>query len=583
LPTAPKLVQSATLSTGWRPFGKRRRSTAHFNPSIVRIRSALMITINQVTHNFGKKVLYNQINCVIGAHDRIALVGSNGSGKTTLLRMLMGEVEPDKGSFDKPDYVSIGYLPQDGIHVSGKTLYAEAESAFGDVLELQQKIEKADAELLEMDTEAPEYYELIDTIGEWEQQLENYEPQKMKSRIERILIGMGFQSSDFDRDTGEFSGGWQMRIALAKLLLQNPSLIILDEPTNHLDIISQHWVEQYLKHYQGAIILISHDRAFLDEVTNRTLELKLGALNSFKGNYTFYTKETSARLEQLRKAYKNQQKEISEIKDWINKFRSNVKKASMVQSRIKQLEKMELIQIPRDEKKIYFRFPEPPPASSKVININNLHKAYGDNTIFAGLNLRIDKGDRIAVVGVNGAGKSTLARIMAGTEPYQDGEIEKGLNTVISYFAQSQADELNPANTVLEEVEAAAVGNQDANPRAALGALLFSGDEALKKTAVLSGGEKNRVALAKMLMKPGNCLILDEPTNHLDIKSKEVLQDAINAFDGTVILVSHDRAFLDGVVNKVLEVSPGKTRMLTCNVSEYVQRIEKEMAESVNS
>ncbi|MEO0510078.1 MAG: ABC-F family ATP-binding cassette domain-containing protein [Verrucomicrobiota bacterium] len=542
-----------------------------------------MITINQVTHNFGKKVLYNAINTVIGAHDRIALVGSNGSGKTTLLRMIMGEIEPDRGSFDQPDYVTVGYLPQDGISVSGRTLYAEAESAFGDVLDLQQKIEKADAELLEMDTEAEEYYELIDLIGEWEQQLEQFEPQKMKSRIERILTGMGFSIADMQRDTGEFSGGWQMRIALAKLLLKNPSLIILDEPTNHLDIVSQHWLEQYLKHYQGAIIVISHDRAFLDEVTNRTIELKLGNLNSFKGNYSFYVTETEKQLEVLRKAYKNQQKEISETKDFINKFRSNVKKASMVQSRIKQLEKMELVTIPREEKKIYFRFPEPPPSSAKVITIKELHKAYGDNVIFNGLDLRIDNGDRIAVVGVNGAGKSTLARIMAGTEPYQEGEIEKGLNTVISYFAQSQAEELNPANTVLQEVETAAIGNSETNPRAALGALLFSGDEALKKTDVLSGGEKNRVALAKMLMKPGNCLILDEPTNHLDIKSKEVLQDAINAFDGTVILVSHDRAFLDGVVNKVLEVAPGSTRMLTCNVSEYVERLEREMAEKTGA
>lgn len=320
-----------------------------------------MITINQVTHNFGKKTLYNGINCVIGARDRIALVGSNGSGKTTLLRMLMGEVDPDAGTFDKPGYVTIGYLPQDGISVSGRTLYAEAESAFGDILDLQQKIEKADADLLEMDTEADEYYELIDAIGEWEQQLEEFEPQKMKSRIERILTGMGFSLDDMQRDTGEFSGGWQMRIALAKLLLQNPSLIILDEPTNHLDIVSQHWVEQYLKHYQGALIVISHDRAFLDEVTNRTLELKLGNLNSYKGNYSFYTKESDKQLEVLRKAYANQQKEIREVKDFINKFRSNVKKASLVQSRIKQLEKMDLITIPRDEKKIYFRFPEPPP------------------------------------------------------------------------------------------------------------------------------------------------------------------------------------------------------------------------------
>lgn len=541
-----------------------------------------MITINQVTHNFGKKVLFNKINCVINAHDRIALVGSNGSGKTTLLRMLMGELDSDGGSVDKAGYVSVGYLPQDGISVSGKTLFAEAESAFSDILELQKNLEKAEEEMLEMDTSADEYYDLIDLMGEWEQQLEDHEPAKMKSRIERILLGMGFKESDFERDTGEFSGGWQMRIALAKLLLQNPSLIILDEPTNHLDIVSQHWVEQYLKHYQGALIVISHDRAFLDEVTNRTLELKLGNLTTFKGNYSYYVSERDKRLETLRKAYANQQKEIKEVKDWINRFRSNVKKASMVQSRIKALEKMELISIPRDEKKMFFRFPKSPPASAKVITISDLHKAYGDNVIFDGLDLRIDKGDRIAVVGVNGAGKSTLARIIAGTEPFQSGEVEKGINTVLGYFAQSQADELDPNNSVLEEVEKAAIGNDDANPRGALGALLFSGDEALKKTSVLSGGEKNRVALAKMLMHPANCMVLDEPTNHLDIKSKEVLQEAINLYEGTVILVSHDRAFLDGVVNKVLEVSPGSTRMLTCNVSEYIQRLEQEKAEMLD-
>ncbi len=552
--------------------------------SIVSLRAypSNMITINQVTHNFGKKVLFNKINCVINAHDRIALVGSNGSGKTTLLRMLMGELDSDGGSVDKAGYVSVGYLPQDGISVSGKTLFAEAESAFSDILELQKNLEKAEEEMLEMDTSADEYYDLIDLMGEWEQQLEDHEPAKMKSRIERILLGMGFKESDFERDTGEFSGGWQMRIALAKLLLQNPSLIILDEPTNHLDIVSQHWVEQYLKHYQGALIVISHDRAFLDEVTNRTLELKLGNLTTFKGNYSYYVSERDKRLETLRKAYANQQKEIKEVKDWINRFRSNVKKASMVQSRIKALEKMELISIPRDEKKMFFRFPKSPPASAKVITISDLHKAYGDNVIFDGLDLRIDKGDRIAVVGVNGAGKSTLARIIAGTEPFQSGEVEKGINTVLGYFAQSQADELDPNNSVLEEVEKAAIGNDDANPRGALGALLFSGDEALKKTSVLSGGEKNRVALAKMLMHPANCMVLDEPTNHLDIKSKEVLQEAINLYEGTVILVSHDRAFLDGVVNKVLEVSPGSTRMLTCNVSEYIQRLEQEKAEMLD-
>ncbi|MAI44149.1 MAG: ABC transporter ATP-binding protein [Puniceicoccaceae bacterium] len=536
-----------------------------------------MITLNKIEHHYGDKVLYNGIDATIGPRDRIGLVGSNGSGKTTLLKILMEEMEVNRGHIEKAEYVNIGYLPQDGIQTSGKTLFKEAETAFGDILELQDKIAKADEAMLEMDTSSEEYYDLIDVLGEWEQKLEESQPDRIKSKIERILTGIGFELSDLERDTGEFSGGWQMRIALAKLLLKNPSLIILDEPTNHLDIRSQNWVENYLKNYQGALIVISHDRAFLDTVTNKTFELKLGALNIYKGNYSFFLEQSKKQLDILRKAHANQQKEIREIKDFINKFRSNVKKASLVQSRIKQLDKLDIITIPRDEKKIFFRFPKPPPASSKVITINNLHKAYGDNIIFDGLDLRIDNGDRIAVVGVNGAGKSTLARIMADQEPYQSGSIEKGINTVISYFAQSQAEELNPNNTVLEEVEASVKGNEDANPRAALGAMLFSGDAALKKNTVLSGGERNRVALCKMLMQPANCLILDEPTNHLDLKSKEVLQDAINEFEGTVILVSHDRSFLDGVVNKVLEVSKGSMRMLTCNVSEYIQRIESEM------
>ena len=536
-----------------------------------------MITLNKIEHHYGDKVLYNGIDATIGPRDRIGLVGSNGSGKTTLLKILMGEMEVNRGHIEKAEYVNIGYLPQDGIQTSGKTLFKEAETAFGDILELQDKIAKADEAMLEMDTSSEEYYDLIDALGEWEQKLEESQPDRIKSKIERILSGIGFELSDLERDTGEFSGGWQMRIALAKLLLKNPSLIILDEPTNHLDIRSQNWVENYLKNYQGALIVISHDRAFLDTVTNKTFELKLGSLNIYKGNYSFFLEQIKKQLDILRKAHANQQKEIREIKDFINKFRSNVKKASLVQSRIKQLDKLDIITIPRDEKKIFFRFPKPPPASSKVITINNLHKAYGDNIIFDGLDLRIDNGDRIAVVGVNGAGKSTLARIMADQEPYQSGSIEKGINTVISYFAQSQAEELNPNNTVLEEVEASVKGNEDANPRAALGAMLFSGDAALKKNTVLSGGERNRVALCKMLMQPANCLILDEPTNHLDLKSKEVLQDAINEFEGTVILVSHDRSFLDGVVNKVLEVSKGSMRMLTCNVSEYIQRIESEM------
>jgi len=539
-----------------------------------------MIQIQEVSLAYGPQSLFEEISEVIGSLDRIALVGSNGSGKTTLLRMLMGQVEPDSGSIEKPDYATIGYLPQDGISVKGCTLAEEAEKAFADALALRERLDDAEVRLGEMEPDVEEFYDLIDLMGAWEEQLAAYEPEKMKSRIEKVLMGMGFALTDMNRDVAEFSGGWQMRIALSKLLLQAPSLLILDEPTNHMDIVSQHWLEQYLKRYQGALIVISHDRAFLETVTERTLELKLGKLNSYKGNFGFYLKESAARKERQQKASNNQKKVIQKEKEFINRFRSNVKKAAMVQSRIKALDKMEIVKSEAEEKKMYFRFPPSPPASHKVIEVENLKKAYGDNQVFNGLDLRIDKGDRIAIVGVNGAGKSTLVRILAGVEPFQEGERDVGVNTVVGYFAQHQAEELNPANDVLTEVEEVAEGNPESNPRAALGALLFSGKEALKKTSVLSGGERNRVALAKLLMKPCNCLIMDEPTNHLDIRSKEVLQEALNLFEGTAIIVSHDRSFLDGVVTKVLEVSPQKTRMLTCNVSEYIERLDREMAEA---
>ncbi|MGJ3241492.1 MAG: ABC-F family ATP-binding cassette domain-containing protein [Opitutales bacterium] len=535
-----------------------------------------MIELDDINLRFGERPIFKNVKHTIGARDRCALVGVNGSGKTTFLRLLTGSQEPDSGEIRMPKGAVVGYLPQDGIEVAGKTLVEEVKTAFADTLSLQEKIQEAEERMYDLDPASEEYFELIDTIGGWEQQLEELEPEKMKSRIERILQGLGFRREDFDQDTATFSGGWQMRIALAKLLLQNPDLLLLDEPTNHLDILSQHWLEGYLKGYPGALVVISHDRAFLDTVTNKTLELKFGNLNPFHGNYSYYEKEKAAELERQRRSYENQKKEIARQKEFINKFRGNVKKAGAVQSRIKQLDKTELKKPERDEKKIFFRFPPPPPASAKVIELHNLHKAYGDNVIFNGLDLRIQKGERIAVVGVNGAGKSTLARILAGIEPFQQGERELGINTVIGYFAQSQAETLDPRKTVMQEVEASVDGNEDANPRAALGALLFRKDEVHKECGVLSGGERNRVALAKMLMKPANCIILDEPTNHLDIKSKEVLQDAIRAFDGTVILVSHDRDFLDPVVTKVLEVRPDGTRLLTCNVSEYIQRIEEE-------
>jgi len=537
-----------------------------------------MIFIKEVNLAYGHKKIFEEISETIGPRDRIALVGSNGSGKTTLLRLLMGEESPDSGMIEKPDYATVGYLPQDGISATGHTLREEAGSAFADVRSLQEKLHEAEAKLGETEPDTEEFYDLIDLMGSWEEQLAAFEPEKMNARIEKIMMGMGFSLSDMDRQLDEFSGGWQMRIALGKLLLQSPSLLILDEPTNHLDVISQHWLENYLRGYQGAILVISHDRAFLETVTERTLELKMGTLNSYKGNYSFYLKESAARKERQRKASVNQKKEIQKEKEFINRFRSNIKKAAMVQSRIKALDKMEIIKPEAEEKKIYFRFPDSPPASQKVVDVEGLCKSYDDLEVFNGLDLRIEKGDRIAVVGVNGAGKSTLVRVLAGVEPFQAGSRDMGVNTVIGYFAQHQAEELNPQNDVLTEVEEVLHGNPDANPRAALGALLFSGNDVFKKTSVLSGGERNRVALAKLLMTPCNFLIMDEPTNHLDIRSKEVLQEALNLFEGTAIIVSHDRSFLDGVVSKVLEVSPNKTPMLTCNVSEYMERLDTEEA-----
>ena len=532
-----------------------------------------MITLRDVSLSYGEKAIFQAINVTIGPRDRIGLVGVNGSGKSTLVKILLGEVTVDEGEIEKPGFVTLGYLPQDGIECRGRTLFEEAEQAFADVLSLQAKIDEATERMYQLDPDEEEYYDIIDAIGEWEHQLEDHEPEKMKSRIERVFLGLGFSMEDLERDTGEFSGGWQMRIALGKLLLQTPSLLLLDEPTNHLDIVSQHWLEGYLREYHGSLMIISHDRAFLNAVTNRTFELKFGNLNTFSGNYSFYEKSKAELIATQRRKAENQKKEITRQKELINRFRGNQKKAGMVQSRIKQLDKMDIVEVERDEKKIFFRFPPPPPASQKVVELKEVHKSYGDIRVFRGLDLRIDKGDRIAVVGVNGAGKSTLARILAGVEPIDSGKREPGVQTVFGYFAQQQAEELDPAKTVLEEVESSCPGDGEANPRAALGALLFTKGDQAKPVSVLSGGERNRVALAKMLMRPCNCVILDEPTNHLDIRSKEVLQDAIRDFNGTVILVSHDRDFLDPVVNKVLEVRPDGSRMLSCNVSEYVERV----------
>lgn len=536
-----------------------------------------MIEIDSLTLNFSTKVLFDGISVNIGARDRIGLVGSNGAGKSTFLKILMGLTDFESGTINCANYVTIGYLPQDGIVAVGKSLFKEVESAFDNILTIQKQLEDANLRLDDLMPDNEEYYDLLEIIGALEHRLEDLEASRLKSKIEKVLMGLGFSLSDMDRECGEFSGGWQMRIALAKLLLREPSLLLLDEPTNHLDLTSLRWVENYLKKYEGALMIISHDRAFLDELCTRTFALSLGKLEVYSGNFSYFERESALRKEQILKAYKNQQKSLEKTQQFIDRFRSKASKASQVQSRIKAMAKIDRIEIDQEESSINFRFPKAPPGAQKVLELKNISKAYDDFLVFKNVNFKIEKGDRIAVVGVNGAGKTTFAKVLAGVEPMTSGERLVGQKVQISYFAQHQGDTLNPEFTVLEILENAATAEKFMPLRAILGAFLFRGDDAFKKTKVLSGGEKCRLALACLLVQQANCLVMDEPTNHLDMRSKKKLQDALLAYEGTLFIVSHDRAFLDPLVNKVLEISRNGTRVFLGNVSEYLERIENEI------
>lgn len=533
-----------------------------------------MIALQNIKLQYGERYLYKDVSATIGAKDRIGLVGSNGSGKSTLLKVLCNLEEIDGGKVDKANYVTFGYLPQDGIEMHGRTLFKETEMAFADVLGLKAKVEEAEVRLDEMDTSSDEFYETLELIGTWEHRLEDLDAGKLPSRIESVLLGLGFSSSDMDRKTDEFSGGWQMRIALAKLLLANPSLLLLDEPTNHLDVTSQKWLEDFLLGYEGSLLMISHDRGFLDEICNRTFELSLGSLHTYSGNYTVFETQSAERKELQMKAYKSQQKEIQQAEQFINRFRAKASKAKQAQSRIKALDKIERIQIDKEEDGVSFSFAAPPRSGQTVISLVNLSKSYGDLAVITDANLRIERGDRVAVVGVNGAGKTTIAKVIAGVEPFQSGEREIGHSTHISYFAQHQADELDKNLTVLATMEEAAEGKNTTNIRSILGTFLFRGDDVFKSVSVLSGGERNRLALAKMLARSANFLILDEPTNHLDMRSQDALQRALNEYTGAYLIVSHNRAFIDPLVTKVLEVRKDGLSLFPGNVTDYLQHLE---------
>ncbi len=536
-----------------------------------------MLSAKDITIQFGERYLFNEVSFTVGAHDRIGLVGSNGAGKTTLLKILAGISHADSGNINKARYVTVGYLPQEGIASSGRTLYKEVESAFEDVILVREELEEAQRRMEELDPSTPDFMDTLEVFGELQLKLQELDAFRMKSKIEQVLSGLGFSQDDFERQTEEFSGGWQMRIEMAKLLLKEPSVLLLDEPTNHLDIESLQWLDEKLQGYNGAVVLVSHDRAFLDSITKKTWSLALGKLDEYSGNFTFYEKERAARREQQLNAFRNQQQQIKQTEQFIERFRYKATKARQVQSRIRQLEKIEQIEIEDEEEEIHFHFPQARQSGSIVVEFKDIRKSYGTKHVFSGLNYTIERGDRIAVVGVNGAGKSTFVRMLAGVEPYDSGEISTGYNVAPSYFAQHQAEELDLSSDVLGIVDSVATGDIRTKLRTILGAFLFRGDDVFKRVAVLSGGEKSRLALAKMLLQPANLLIMDEPTNHLDMRSKKVLQEALQEYEGTFVIVSHDRAFLDPIVNKVAEFSHGGVRTFTGNVSDYLFRKKQEL------
>ena len=538
-----------------------------------------MLAVEKISVQFLGRVLYKDLSFTVGSKDRICFAGPNGAGKSTLMKIIAGSMTPDSGNVNRAKYIEVGYLPQDGIKHSGSTLFDEAESAFENALELKERLEEASDQLGSLDTSSSEYSDTLEIFGSLQLDLENYDIGKMKPTIEKVLSGLGFKASDFNRKTEEFSGGWQMRIALAKLLLQKPSILLLDEPTNHLDMDSQLWLESYIQNYQGAVILISHDRAFLDSIVRKTLAFESGKVNEFSGNYSYYIEQSAILREQIQRAYNNQQKDIAKAEQFINRFRSKARRASQAQSRLKQLERIERIELPQEsEKAIKLRFPQPERSGQIVIELTNITRSYGENIVFRNLDFRIDRGEKIAIIGANGAGKSTFSRILSGTDKVNSGERKTGHKVSISHFAQDHAEKLNPSMTVLETIEEVVGRDNAGNLRSLLGCFLFRGDDVFKKVSVLSGGERSRLSLAKILLKPANFLILDEPTNHLDMQSQNVLQEALLAYQGTIVIVSHNRDFLDPITDKVIEFYSNDTppKSYPGNLSDYIEKKKRE-------
>jgi ATP-binding cassette subfamily F protein 3 len=518
-----------------------------------------MISVEKLSVIFGGFTLFNDISFVVNPKDRIALVGRNGAGKSTMLKIFAGLQAPSKGTISFPKEITIGYLPQHMVHTDGVTVMEEAEKAFSYLFSLQDKITRMTGELAERsDYESESYSQLIDKLAHANEQLDILGINNFQGEIEKTLLGLGFNRSDFQRQTNEFSGGWRMRIELAKLLLQRPDILLLDEPTNHLDIESIQWLENFLGNHANAVILVSHDRAFIDAVTNRTIEISLGRIYDYRVAYSKYVELRKERREQQLRAYENQQKQIQDTEEFIERFRYKATKAVQVQSRIKQLEKIERIEVDEeDNSALRLRFPPAPHSGSITLDVEHLTKKYGEKVILDDIGLIINRGEKVAFVGKNGEGKSTLVKCIMDQVDYS-GKLKLGHQVKVGYFAQNQASLLDENLTVFETIDYVATGDIRTKIRDILGAFMFGGEASDKKVKVLSGGERTRLAMIKLLLEPVNFLVLDEPTNHLDLRSKDVLKDAIKAFGGTVVVVSHDREFLNGLVEKTYEFSNRK-------------------------
>jgi ATP-binding cassette subfamily F protein 3 len=531
-----------------------------------------MIQLSGAGKRFGHKLLFEDLDWTIGPRERVGIVGANGTGKSTLLKILAGMESLDYGALSCAKGLTFGYLPQDGLELSGRSVFEECMLVFAGLREMEREMEALTHAMAEIDHNSPEYAEVADRYHQLQGEFTTHDGYALDAKVSTVLAGLGFSKEDWQRRTEEFSGGWQMRISLAKLLLQQPNLLLLDEPTNHLDLETRNWLEEYLHDYPYAFLVISHDRYFLDVTVDRTVEIWNKKVHFYSGNYEKYLKQKAEQREQIEAAYRNQKVRIDQLEAFINRFRYQATKARQVQSRIKELEKIERVEVPEEEKTIHFHFPQPKPSGRNVAEFQGVAKSYDRKLVFQGVRFVIERGDRVALVGVNGAGKSTLIKLLAEIEPLTAGKYEMGYNAEPAYYAQDQYKELDPTARLLDDLREAWPRGTETALRSLLGCFLFSDDDVYKQLGVLSGGERNRYALARLMMAPSNFLLLDEPTNHLDLRAKDVLLTALQDYTGTVVFVSHDRYFIDKLATRVFEIGEGRVEVYPGNYEDYLWR-----------